>query len=205
MKRYMTWHEYVTKYPRPKRYDCDTYSKTIAQQYAAKICNCTCTYFSTSVENNSCDFDMYNNLTGRKFVCELKDRWSFKSTDYNDHIFEKKKLNGLLRKIKNGEGERIALFSIYDDGVLKVTANVLDQLIGFKQTYAPNTTALEDHTYINKNFVLVKPQALHYIYILDDDEEKDKTKFSVLFFDKPQDVKKLNEQLEQSEKVQALF
>jgi hypothetical protein len=44
---------------------------------------------------------------------------------------------------------------------------------------------LEDHTYINKNFVLVKPQALHYIYILDDDEEKDKTKFSVLFFDKP--------------------
>lgn len=69
---------------------------------------------------------MYSNLTGRKFVCELKDRWSFKSTDYNDHIFEKKKLNGLLRKIKNGEGERIALFSIYDDGVLKVTANVLD-------------------------------------------------------------------------------
>lgn len=201
----MTWHDYVTKYPRPKSYDCDTYSKTIAQQFALKVCHCTCTYFSTSVENNSCDFDMYHNSNGRKFVCELKDRWSFKSTDFNDHIFEKGKLNGLIRKIKNGEGERIALFSVYDDGVLKVTANVLDQLIGFKQTYAPKTTALEDHRYVDKNFVLIKPQAQHYIYILDDDEETDKTKFSVLFTDKPQDIKKLNEQLEQSEKVQALF
>lgn len=205
MKQYISWNDYVTKYPRPAGYDCDKYSKVIAEQFVQRYCNCECTYTSTSVEDNSCDFNMFNKESGKKYICEIKDRWTYKSTDYNDHVFEKGKLKDLIKRIKQGEAETISLFTIYDDGCMKITPDVLKSIMASKQTQAPTTTALLNHETKNKNFILIKPDQTFYFCIFEDTENPDKCNFYVHYDFKPIDIQKLNEGYEKSKQLVKLF
>lgn len=205
MQRFISWHDYVTLYPRPKRYECDFYSKTIAQQFVERFCGCKCTYFSTPNQDNCLDFNMYNVRSGKKFICEIKDRWGYVSTAFNDHIIENGKLQGLLKRIQKGEGDKISLFTIYDDGVIKATPDILQDLIGNKQTNAPTTTALENHNYIDKNFILIKPTIKYYFCIYEDTDNPNKSNFYVHFDNEPINIQKLNEKLQQSCQINALF
>lgn len=193
MRKYLTWESFTTKYPRKDQFDCDEYSKFIIKTYVERYANCACTYFSTSKEDSSLDFKMTHNVTGRRFLCEIKDRWQYKSTDYSDHIFEMSKLKGLITRRNNGEGEIISLFSIYKDGVIKITVNVEKNCVGTTTNKAPQTTALSDHSYVDKDFVLFRPDAtVHFCMGIDENADGSVTYFSV-FSDKKIDIQKLND------------
>ena len=193
MRHYLTWEEFTKKYPRKDQYDCDEYSKLIIKTFVERYCGCTCTYFSTSKENSSTDFKMVNNTTGKTFLCEIKDRWNFNSTDYADHIFESGKLAGLMARKNRGEGQALSLFSIYKDGAFKMTANLEKNCLGTVDRRAPTTTALQDHSYKDKNFVLFKSDATKYFCICVDEKEDGTVLYFPVFSDSRLDVNKLNE------------
>lgn len=191
MRHYITWEEFTTKYPRKEQYDCDEYSKYIIKTYVERYTGCTCTYFSTSKEDSSLDFKMVNK-NGKTFLCEIKDRWDYKSTDFTDHMFEVSKLKGLVARKNNGEGDAMSLFSIYKDGVIKITANLEKNCMGTTNNKAPQTTALSDHNYVDKDFVLFKSDIKVFFCIgLEEDITGRKIYFPV-FSDNKIDIQKLN-------------
>ena len=192
MRHYLTWEEFTTKYPRAEQYDCDEYSKYIIKTYVERYCDCTCTYFSTSKENSSTDFKMVNKTTGKTFLCEIKDRWEYNSTDYTDHIIEIGKLKGLVDRKNRGEGQGLSLFSIYKDGVCKMTANLEKNCLGCVDKQAPATTALSDHSYTDKNFVLFKSDASVHFCIGVDEISDDTISYFPVFSDSEIDVNRLN-------------
>lgn len=203
MKRYIDWNEYTTIFPRETGFACDNYSRVIAQQLVEDFFKCTCTRFT--IGRNSADFDMFSNLTGKTYVCEIKDRWNFASTDYNDHIFEDVKYTSLQAKAAKGEGEHISLFTIYKDGVIKITNKVDENIIDIRGTWAPKTTALNDHTPVPKNFVHIKPNMMLHFCILYDTDRLSTLDFQPIFSFDPIDVKKLNERLEKLNEIYQLF
>ena len=205
MKRYIDWNEYTTIFPRETGFACDSYSRTIAQQFVERFCGCKCTYFSTPNQDSCLDFNMYNVRSGKRFVCEIKDRWKYVSTAFNDHIIENGKLQGLLKRLYKGEGEYISLFTIYDDGVIKATSDIIKDLLGHKHANAPATTALDNHDYVGKGFILIKPTIRYYFCIYEDTDNPNKSNFYVHFDNEPIDIQKLNEKLQVKEQTIALF
>lgn len=202
MKRYITWQEYLQIHPRDSRFNCDEHSKNIIQELVEKHCNCVCTYFSTPDIDCSLDFKMFSKATGKGFLCEIKDRWTYVSTSYSDHIIEKRKLNGLITRLNKGEGKHISLFTIYTDGVIKVTVDIIKNLIGYQNYIAPETTALENHDMTNKNFVLIKPDAKFYFCMLEDTDSMGNKTYKPYFQQyEPIDVKALNADLNTSNEL----
>lgn len=199
MKRYITWSEYLKIHPRDTRYNCDEHSKNIIQEFVEKQCNCVCTYFSTPDVDCSLDFRMFSKSTGKCFLCEIKDRWSFISTAYSDHIIEQKKLKGLVARAQRGEGSGISLFSIYADGVIKVTANIIKNFIKYQNYVAPSTTTLDNHDPENKTFVLIKPDIIIYFCMLEDTDPMGNKTYTPYFQQwTPIDVNALNADLASS-------
>lgn len=146
---------------------------------------------------------MYALKTNTRFGCEIKDRWNYTSKTFKDHVIETSKLNGLIYKVNTKEIDKVSLFTLYDDGVLKVTADLLNNLIGYQDTLAPTTTALENHDIINKEFVLIKPQTTKYFCIYEEtDETNNVVRWSPLFSDNQINIKSLNEQLQRQEFMQ---
>lgn len=205
MKRFISWHDYVNLYPRPKRFECDSYSRTIVQQFVERFCGCKCTYFSPSNQESCLDFNMYNVRSGKRFVCEIKDRWKYVSTAFYDHIIENVKLQSLLKRLQKGDGQYISLFTIYDDGVIKATSDIIKDLMGSKYTNAPSTTALDNHDYVGKDFILIKPTIRYYFCIYEDTDNPNKSNFYAHFDNEPINIQKLNEKLQAKEQTIALF
>jgi len=74
-----------------------------------------------------------------------------------------------------------------------MTANLEKNCIGTIDRRAPTTTALQDHSIIDKNFVLFKSDAIEYFCICVDEKEDGTVLYFPVFSDSRLDVNKLNE------------
>lgn len=190
MKQYLSWQEFTTKYPRGKRFDADKYSRYIVRCLLSSQCNIKNEDIWETEGLNSIDLT-FRNANGTIFLTELKDRYDY-STVYNDHIFELGKWNDIQRRKKNFPDNmiKVALFSLYTDGVIKISNDLEKDYMEQIKRVCPTTTTLENHQPKDKMLIRFKPVKHLYFAICIDSETN---QWTPIFSEKPIDLKLLNE------------
>lgn len=190
MKQYLSWQEFTTKYPRGERFDTDKYSRYIVRALLITQCNIDPNDIWETEGNNCIDLS-FKNTKDTIFLTEIKDRFDF-STAYNDHIFESDKWAGIQnRKTKfPNYTVKLVLFSLYTDGVIKISNDLEKDYLEQIKRICPTTTTLEDHRPKNKTLLRFKPaKHIYFAICLDTDTNQ----WTPIFSDSPIDLRKLNE------------
>ena len=172
MKKVVTWSEFTELYPRESGFDCDKWSRVIIKSLLQWGFGTTNINVQFTEGNNCSDLSWENPVKGTKLIGEIKDRYTYDSTAFNDHIVEDIKVKSLVNKIKKGLAAKAAIFSIYNDGVIKVTVDILKQgsFLGQQQSVCPRTTTLGDNTPITKTLYKFRPDSQYYFRFWYDDE-----------------------------------
>ena len=172
MKKVVTWSEFTELYPREYGFDCDKWSRIIIKYLLQWGFGTTNINVQFTEGNNCSDLSWVNPVKGTKLIGEIKDRYTYDSTAFNDHIVEDIKVKSLVNKIKKGLAVKAAIFSIYNDGVIKVTVDILKQgsFLGQQQSVCPITTTLGDNTPITKTLYKFRPDSQYYFRFQYDDE-----------------------------------
>lgn len=184
MKKYVTWSEFLEANPRQEKFDCDIWSRLVVKSFLQWGFGTLDVDVEFTEGNNCSDLSWISPKSGKKFLGEIKDRSGYDSKAFNDHIVEEIKVQSLARKIYNGVAEQASIFSIYNDGVLKLTRNIQGQgsFIGKQESPCPRTTTLGDNTIIQKTLYKFKPDNQFYFRFVYDDETNI---YTIQFSEKP--------------------
>lgn len=184
MKRIVTWSEFTELYPREDGFDCDKLSRGVIKSFLQWGFGTYDVNIQFTEGNNCSDLYWESPKSGHKFIGEIKDRYTYTSKSFNDHIVEDIKVKSLADKLKKGIGQQAAVFSIYSDGVIKITRDIFKQgsFLGQQKSPCPRTTTLGDNTIVDKVLYRFKPDAQFYFRFEYDDETD---KYTLLFSDKP--------------------
>lgn len=172
MKKYITWSEFTETNPRESGFDCDKWSRVVIKSFLQWAYNTLDIDVDFTEGNNCSDLSWISPKSGKKYIGEIKDRYTYDSNSFNDHIVEEIKVQSLARKIHNNVAEQAGIFSIYNDGVIKVTKDIQGpgSFLGKQQSACPRTTTLGDNTIIQKTLYKFKPDAQYYFRFVYDDE-----------------------------------
>ena len=185
--QYLTYSDFTRNYfQRQERYDCDKLSRNIIKMFLIAIGVSEADI--TLTEGNNCS-DINFKHNDCMFLSEIKERYSYNSDAFTDHIVEKIKVQSLVNKKKNYEKCKLSLFSLYNDGVIKITEDIEKNVLGITKTFAPKTTMLDDNTMVEKEFVSIKPEKQVYFAIAFD---SNLNQYKPVFSMEPIDVNKLN-------------
>ena len=185
--QYLTYSDFTRNYfQRQERYDCDKLSRGIIKMFLITIGVPESDI--TLTEGNNCS-DINFKRGDYMFLSEIKERYGYNSNVFNDHIVEKIKVQALVNKKKNYEKCKLSLFSLYNDGVIKITEDIEQNVLGIRKVLAPKTTMLDDNTMIEKEFVSIKPEKQVYFVIAYDSTIN---QYKPVFSNEPIDINKLN-------------
>ena len=185
--QYLTYSDFTQNYfQRQERFDCDKLSRDIIKMFLITI-GIPESDITLTQGNNCSDINFKRNDC--MFLCEIKERYGYDSKAFNDHIVEKIKVQALVNKKKNYEKCKLSLFSLYNDGVIKITEDIEKNVLGIRKVTAPKTTMLDDNTMIEKDFVSIKPEKQVYFAIAYDSALN---QYKPVFSNQPIDVNKLN-------------
>lgn len=184
MKEIVSWQKFTELYPRESGFDCDKLSRDIIKAFLQWGFGTLDVNVQFTIGNNCSDLYWESPKSGTKFIGEIKDRYTYTSNSFNDHIVEDIKVQSLAKKIKQGVAQQAAVFSIYSDGVIKITRDIFKQgsFLGQQNSACPRTTTLGDNTIIEKVLYRFKPDAQFYFQFLYDDETN---KYTIQFSEKP--------------------
>lgn len=184
MKQQISWKQFLEMNPRQSGFDADYYSRIIVKSFLQWGFGTLDVDVEFTEGNNCSDLSWTSPKSGKKFLGEIKDRSGYDSKAFNDHIVEEIKVQSLARKIYNGVAEQASIFSIYNDGVLKLTRNIQGpgSFLGKQESPCPRTTTLGDNTIIQKTLYKFKPDNQFYFRFLYDDETN---RYTIEFSEKP--------------------
>lgn len=184
MKQILTWSEFTELYPREDGFDCDKYSRIIIKYFLQWGFGTYDVNVQFTEGYNCSDLYWEHPRTGAKFIGEIKDRYTYNSNSFNDHIVEDVKVKSLSNKLKQGVAGQAALFSIYNDGVIKLTRDLFKQgsFLGQQNSVCPRTTTLGDNTLIDKILYRFKPDVQYYFRFEYNETEN---QYKTIFSDKP--------------------
>ncbi len=187
MKQQISWKQFLEMNPRQSGFDADYYSRMIVKSFLQWGFGTLDVDVEFTEGNNCSDLSWTSPKSGKKCLGEIKDRSGYDSKAFNDHIVEEIKIQSLARKIQNGVAEQASIFSIYNDGVLKLTRNIQSpgSFLGKQQSVCPRTTTLGDNTPILKTLYKFKPDAQFYFRFIYDNETN---RYQIQFSDKPFEV-----------------
>lgn len=167
MKEIYSWSEFTQVFPRETGFDADKLSRDIVGSFIKVGYNNYDMNIQFSEGNNCSDLYWESPVSGTKFIAEIKDRYTYNSTSFDDHIVEDVKVKALNNKLKNGVASQAVLFSLYNDGVLKITRDIFNKgsFLGQQNSICPKTTTLSDNTPTEKILYRFKPDAQYYFRI----------------------------------------
>ena len=167
MEEILSWSEFTQAFPRETGFDADKLSRDIVGAFI-KVCYNNYDMNIQFSEGNNCS-DLYweSPVSGTKFIAEIKDRYTYDSTSFNNHIVEDIKVKALNNKLKNGVASHAVLFSLYNDGVIKITRDIFNKgsFLGQQNSICPKTTTLGDNTPTKKILYRFKPDSQYYFRI----------------------------------------
>lgn len=194
MKRtFVNWYDFVL-YIEKTETDSQLLSRFIAQ-YCVEWINCIRNEKLSKSNNSSIGYSdneaiswHSDDIDGR-IVAIVKDKSKYSSTTYNDHMIEKDELNKYVELIQkpHAKEKRISLLSVYNDGVIKFTKDILSK--------ASITQVFNNPNNPSESLICYNPDMFIYFYvelIENDVDNNEKYQWTLHYSFEPVDVEMLN-------------